>query len=252
MTTKINKIQYQVHPKGIMTSSWLEKKHISRTEQAKYVKSGWLVRMDKGLYRMASVTPTLYGALASLNTQQGLSYRIGASSALDLQGYSHYVPMGKPQAYLFTSINRRLPKWLKEREWEMNCHEICSKVFSGKVGITSIEHDGLTLSISSPELAIMECLLLMPKYYNMMDVYYLMESLTTLRPSVVTKLLEECGSFKVKRVFLYMAEKAGHAWFKRIDLSNITLGSGPRSFAKGGVKISKYGIVVPKDLAEYE
>lgn len=115
-----------------------------------------------------------------------------------------------------------------------------------------VEHEGLTLTVSAPELAIMECLLLTPDYYGLMDIYYMMESLTTLRPSLVTTLLEECGSFKVKRLFLYMAEKTGHAWFKRIDLNNVTLGSGPRSFGRGGVKIAKYNIVIPKELADYE
>lgn len=252
MPTKINQIQNKVLPRGVMTSSWLERQHISRTEQHKYVKSGWLVRMDKGLYRFASVTPSLYGVLASLREQHGLTYRIGATSALELQGYSHYVPMGKPQAYLFTSISQRLPKWMKEREWEMDCHEFCSKAFSGETGVTKIETEGLALTVSTPELAIMECLLLAPDFYGLMDVYYLMESLTTLRPSVVTELLEECGSFKVKRLFLYMAEKAGHAWFKRIDLDNVTLGSGPRSFGRGGVRVAKYNIIVPKELADYE
>lgn len=171
---------------------------------------------------------------------------------MDLHGYSHYVSMGRPQIHLFTSLDGRLPNWVKKTDWEMDVHESCSNVFSGQTGLTAIEVDGVSLSVSSPERAIMECLLLYPEYYNLMDVYYLMESLTTLRSSLVTKLLEECGSVKVKRLFLYMAEKAGHPWFKRINLEHISLGSGPRSFAKGGVRVAKYNIVIPKELAEYE
>ena len=79
-----------------------------------------------------------------------------------------------------------------------------------------------------------------------------MEMLTTLRTGMVTKLLEQCSSFKVKRLFLYMAEKSKYAWFKRLDLSNVTLGSGTRSLGKGGVKNAKYNLIIPKELAEYE
>jgi len=49
-----------------------------------------------------------------------------------------------------------------------------------------------------------------------------------------------------------MAEKSKHAWFKRLDLSNVTLGSGTRSLCKGGVKNAKYNLIIPKELAEYE
>ncbi len=54
-----------------------------------------------------------------------------------------------------------------------------------------------------------------------------------LRASLVQQLLEECASVKVKRMFLYMAEKARHRWFAKLDLSRITLGSGTRSLPKG-------------------
>jgi len=252
MATKINNIMKFSLQAGVMSTSWLESMGISRTEQGKYVKSGWLTRMATGIYRFSNDTPTLYGALASYEKQKGGHYRIGASAALELPGYSHYVTVGKPLAYVFTPFDHRLPKWMTSYEWERTLREFSSKVFDGSIGVTQIEHEGLTLQVSTPELAIMECLLLAPEYYNLMDVYYLMEMLTTLRAGIVTKLLEQCSSFKVKRLFLYMAEKSKHTWFKRLDLANVTLGSGPRSLAKGGVKDAKYNLIIPKDLADYE
>lgn len=252
MVTKINNIMKLSLPTGVMSTSWLESMGLSRTEQVKYVKSGWLTRMNTGIYRLSHVTPTLYGALASYEDQVGKPYRIGASSALELHGYTHYVALGKPIAYVFTPLDNRLPKWMTAYEWERTLKEYSTKVFDGSLGVTQIEHEGLNLHISSPELAIMECLLLAPEFYDLMDVYYLMEMLTTLRAGMVTKLLEQCSSFKVKRLFLYMAEKSKHAWFKRLDLSNVTLGSGTRSLCKGGVKNAKYNLIIPKELAEYE
>jgi len=235
-----------------MSTAWLASQGISRTEQGNYVKSGWLERMATGIYHFKNDTPTLFGTLASYGTMMGGQYRIGAHTALELHGFTHYLMLGKPATFVFTPINHRLPKWMTGHEWEQTLREFSTKVFDGSVGTTQVESNGLVLNASSPELAIMECLLLSPEYYSLMDVYYLMEMLTSLRSAMVTKLLEQCSSVKVKRLFLYMAEKAKHSWFNRLDLSQVTLGSGTRSLAKGGVKVAKYDIVIPKELADYE
>ena len=76
--------------------------------------------------------------------------------------------------------------------------------------------------------------------------------LTTLRPKLVQQLLEECSSIKAKRLFLYMAEKSDHQWFKHLDMSRIDLGKGDRLITENGRYIGKYGITIPKELAEYE
>lgn len=75
-----------------------------------------------------------------------------------------------------------------------------------------------------------------------------MENLNSLRPDMVQLLLEQCTSVKVKRLFMYMAEKAGHAWFQYIKTDNIDYGDGKRSIVKNGVYIPKYQITVPKEL----
>ncbi len=252
MATKINKLQGLIGPQGVMNSSWLEQQHISRSEQVMYVKSGWLRRIATGVYQFANSTPTLFGALHSLEKQMALPYRIAASTALELHGYTHYVVMGKPQAFIATPVEHHLPKWMKTYNWDRDIYEFSTKIIDDSIGSTMVETDGLFLCASSPELAIMECLLLTPTCYTLMDIYHLMEMLTTLRPILVSQLLEKCSSVKVKRQFLYMAEKANHRWFSRLDLTNVTLGSGPRSFEKGGVKIKKYNIIVPRELADYE
>ena len=82
--------------------------------------------------------------------------------------------------------------------------------------------------MSLPEQAFLECLLLAPNQYAYIDLFYIMEQLTTLRAGVVQQLLENTDNIKVKRLFLYMAEKANHEWFGRLDRSRIRLGAGKR------------------------
>ena len=57
----------------------------------------------------------------------------------------------------------------------------------------------------------MECLYLAPKSQLLLEVFELMEGLNN-RPASVQKLLEGCTSVKVKRLFLYLVDKAGHEW----------------------------------------
>lgn len=251
MSTKINILRQQSPSNGVLLTSWLEKSGFSRSEIGDYVESGWLQRISTGVYQFAGDSPSLYGILASYQNQAGMKYHIGAASALELKGFSHYIAMGKPTAIVFAPVRPHLPKWLNEAKLDMNLAEVSSKVL-GNAGIEQMDYQGQTLNLSSPERAIMECLLLSPSHYNLMDVYYLMEMLTSLRASLVQQLLEECTSVKVKRIFLYMAEKARHRWFTKLDLSRISLGNGTRSYIKGGVKIPAYDIVIPKELVDYE
>jgi hypothetical protein len=105
---------------------------------------------------------------------------------------------------------------------------------------------------SVPEQAFLECLLLAPNQYAYMDLFYIMEQLTTMRAEVVQLLLENTDNLKVKRLFLYMAQKAGHEWFGKLDISKINLGIGKRQLADKGVYLPEYMITIPKELYEYE
>jgi hypothetical protein len=49
-----------------------------------------------------------------------------------------------------------------------------------------------------------------------------------------------------------MAEKAGHYWFKSLDVNKINTGTAKHQLVKNGVYIPKYKITVPKELYEYE
>ena len=97
----------------------------------------------------------------------------------------------------------------------------------------------------------MECLYLAPKKQDLSECFEIMEGLNNLRPSHVQFLLEKCQSVKVKRLFLYLSEKAGHEWFQSIDVKKIDLGTGKRSIVMKGVYNSKYKITVPKELEKY-
>jgi len=144
-----------------------------------------------------------------------------------------------------------VPNWLKEGNFDMTLKFFSTETFS-KPQLSTSNIDGLDLLVSTPEQAFFECLLLAPKQYAFMDLFYIMEQLTTLRPEIVQELLENTDSFKVKRLFLYMAEKAGHYWFDLLDVDKVNIGTAKQQLTKNGVYISKYKITVPKELYDYE
>lgn len=115
-----------------------------------------------------------------------------------------------------------------------------------------VQADGVDVLISAPEQAFMECLLLAPRQYDYMDLYYIMEQLTSLRAEVVQILLENVKNLRVKRLFLYMAEKAGHYWFDMLNRDKINIGTSKQQLVNNGTYISKYKITIPKELVEYE
>jgi hypothetical protein len=150
------------------------------------------------------------------------------------------------------SRNEWLPKWFEKQDFGVDILKVSSENFADNVGITTIKQNGFEILLSSPERAFLECLNLAPKYYNLIDLYYIMEQLTTLRPELLQILLEQNVTVKVKRLFLYMAERAKHTWFEMLDVSKISLGSGKREIVKNGVYNSKYQIVIPQELTNYE
>jgi hypothetical protein len=224
------------------------KNGISRELQRHYKKSQWLTVIGTGVMVRVGEMPTIFGALASLNEQGNKHFTIGAMSALEMQGFSHYLPMGKKTVVLFSPKAERLPTWFVKRDWNVFFRHFTTECFSPELVIDTVSQEGFNLLVSSPARAFMECLHLSPKYYNLTDLYYVMEMLSLLPPLKVQELLEDCKSIKVKRLFLYMAEKAGHDWLKMLDLSKISLGAGKRAIVKNGVYNAKYQITIPKEL----
>ena len=67
------------------------------------------------------------------------------------------------------------------------------------LGVETMTVNQHNVLVSSPERAILECLNLPDASSSLLDIYYIMEGLTTLRPKLVQTLLEACTSQKVKR-----------------------------------------------------
>lgn len=253
MATKIKQITELVGLDGLLFGNWMSRQGVDSKQQIEYLKSGWLERVAFGVYKIAGSNPTLYSALSCYNNQMSKQCIVGARSALELRGYSHYVPMGKPIAFLFTDNTQKLPAWLLNDNWDMTIrYQTTSFLGNDLLGVETQMVGGRPLLVSSPERAMMEWLNIPSINSSLLDVYYVMEMLSTLRPDLTQQLLERCTSVKVKRLFMYMAEKTQFPWVADINTENIDFGSGRRMIVPKGKYISKFNMTIPTDLAEYE
>ena len=190
------------------------------------------------------------GALASYQSQVSSDLYVAAHSALELWGFNHYVPMGKP-VLMVGMRQRSVPLWLKSSLFDRDFRPFHSLILQS-VRLASFQYQDWLLQVSIPEQAFIECLYLAPKLYNYVDLFYIMEQLTVLRADVLQLLLEEVEHYRVRRLFLYMAEKAGHAWFDDLDVSRIDIGSHKHQLVKDGAYVAKYKMTIPKELYNYE
>jgi hypothetical protein len=233
------------------------------------VQRGWLERIAPRVYRRPSQLnkAMLRWDVVVLSLQQIMHkpVHVGGRTAVELSGYAHYVEADTPHVYLYGS---GLPSWLAELPLtakfetrslglfansnsgvEAKRYDMRSGEASGSlkdVGSTSSWEWSLTMSV--PERAILETMDELPHRESFHQVDVVMEGLVNLRPQLLGKLLRECRSVKVKRLFLWYANRHGHAWFKHLDLSAVDLGKGKRQLVHQGHLDPRYQITLPMEL----
>jgi hypothetical protein len=247
--TKINRL-LQAWPRGtVATQPWLTAHGVSSRLALSYVRAGWLTHLGPRAFLQAGDRAGWRGGLYALQSQLGMTSHVGARTALDLQGLSHFVPMGSAQLLVLISDKvERLPSWFRRHPWEARVEHHALALFEEipEAATTYLDCGGFQIALSSPERAIMEEIRLTRTNPDIEHSIQLMENLSALRPRLVQQLLERCTAVKVKRFFLWSAEHAGHAWVDQLDSARVEVGSGKRQLYKGGGLDPKYAITVPQ------
>ncbi len=249
--SKLNHLLNSQPPGIVFLSSWMTGQGYSHHLQQRYKKSNWLKSVGTGAFIRSNDKVGYEGAIYALQEQNGVTIHPGGRTALSLLGKAHYLELSAGRIVLFGGRGEKLPTWFKNHDWGVKADYHETSFLPSNLGLTKVELSNFSIQVSGAARAIMECLHLAPQKQELMECFQLMEGLNNLVPKQVQTLLENCQSVKVKRLFLYMAEKADHNWFKYIDLSSVDLGSGKRSVVKNGVYIDKYRITVPRELVEY-
>ena len=256
--SKLNRLASATPAGAVLLAAHLERLGFSRDLQNHYVRAGWLARVGRGAFVRPHEPPTWQGAVYALRTQAGLPLHVGATTALGLLGRAHYLAVGGDRGALdlFTPARTALPRWFTSYKWSLAPRHTRTDVLPPDLSVEEHPVDAgstrLPLAVASAERAMLECLYLMPAAVDPAAARELMEGLVDLRPRIVASLLRGCGSVRVKRLFLMLADRAGHRWLRHVDLSGVDLGRGKRSVAGGGVYLPEHQLSVPSALAGLE
>jgi hypothetical protein len=270
---KLNWLQHNLPEGLVVDSNWLERHGVSRQLRRKYVMSRWLVALGRGVYRRPGFSenpgPMAWQQLLiSLNVLLEFPVAAGGRTALELQGFQHYVAaQGVREAHVFS--NAALPGWVSkmpvdahlvfhraQRLFRNGSIPPCGALSGGatpaaSAGVMALRwgHWNWPLTVSTPERAILELLDEVPKRETFHQADVLMEGLRNLSPRRLQALLVDCRSVQVKRLFFWFAERHRHAWLAKLDRTSIELGKGKRMVVRGGRFDAKYGITVPEELS---
>jgi hypothetical protein len=249
--TKLNQLLTSLPTGIVLQSFWLAKQGYSPALQQRYRNSNWLLPVGKGAMSKAGDLVTYEGAIYALQQQSNLSVHPGGRTALSLLGKAHYLELSMKKAVVFGKDKERLPKWFTGYDWGVTIDFHPTAFLPPDLGLEPYDFKNFSIKISGAVRAMMECLYLAPEEQDLMECLQVMEGLNNVRPNQVQALLEQCQSIKVKRLFLFMAEKVGHSWLKYLKTDKIDLGKGKRSVVKNGVYDDKYQITILKELADY-
>jgi hypothetical protein len=145
----------------VATQSWLEKKGVPRQLANTYLSTGWLSRFARGIYIRIDDEVDWLGGLYAIQKQLELSIHLGSKTALQFQGFSHYLPLvGESVVTLFGQPRVKLPQWFKNNPWEVSVRYFTTNAFSegANLGLKKDCRGKFELTIASPERAIMEVL----------------------------------------------------------------------------------------------
>ncbi len=239
----------------VVNRKWLQRKGYKRTTIDYYIRSKKLESVGRGVYRRPG-PPLKWQHLFYSLQELGYALHIGGRSALELQGYTHYLTLGNMQKEITLYGKNRLPQWINDID-----KNILFKTYPQK-GFTKLPQNALTtivfghwdwrLNISSIELALFELLSQVKDEADFFVVDKYFESATVLRTELINKLFQTCNHIQTKRLFMWFADRYSHQWYNKLNLNKIDLGSGKRSIIKGGALDKKYNITVPKEMMQNE
>lgn len=202
------------------------------------------------------------------STGPGTLY-IGGMTALELHGLGHFARLGEDREVHVYDPDRTAPTWLATLPTDATLVVHRRSLFEDPLLGTSWHRLDLGtrrlgeavpspdaqeawdhfVRVAGPERAAIEMMDGVPTPLSFDHADKIFENLTTLRPRMVTALLEQCVSVRAKRLFLFFADRHDHSWSKHIDRSHVDLGRGKRQLVRGGRLDPQYQITVPDAFA---
>lgn len=258
----------------IVDTAWLERHAYYRQLRNHYVSAGWLERLAPRVYRRPGGKLHWEQVVISMQNLLGLPLIVGGRTALELQGFAHYLSASIREVHLYGPD--AAPSWLRALPLPQRfVHHNSERLFRDEPVARALAAlswrpgqdgphardaihgafkaipwgaDEWPITVSTPERAIFEWLDELPTKESFHQVDALFSGLSTLSPRRLQKLLADCRSVKVKRLFFFFADRHPHRWRNQVKPEAFDLGQGDRMLVKGGKLDRRYRITVPEDL----
>jgi transcriptional regulator with AbiEi antitoxin domain of type IV toxin-antitoxin system len=109
---KLNSLGHHL-PEGLLVdAAWLSKKGYSTSLRSQYVAGGWLEQPARQVYRRPRGSLRWEQVVISLQTLLGYPLTVGGRTALEMQGYAHYLAHQTKEVHLYGPV--RPPTWLNK------------------------------------------------------------------------------------------------------------------------------------------
>lgn len=237
---KLNALYAQTGSGTPLTSEELAALGISADLAVHYARSGWLVRLARGVYRRPSEDLQLYPSLRLLErTIEG--FHVGGKTALGWYGVHHYLAQ-QETLHLYGTKAAKLPAWfLKRFPAEYHRKRLFHELPDSLLYVTAFENRAGGPRVSTPERAVLELLSEVGIRQPLQEARELMESTYSLRADVLSKLLGSCSSVKTVRLCLQLGRELSLPWSQKLNPAELPTGS-----SRSWVSRSKEGLLVLK------
>ena len=207
----LRRLQTEVPRGAPVESAQLAALGVSSALAHHYLKSGWLSRLGRGVFRFPNDDLREADCLRFLARQVD-GFHVGGKTALAWRGFGHNVPAREP-LWLWGSRNLRLPDWFTERfPARYTTRTPFASDLPAGMGLEPLPEQPNGVPVSIPERALLEMLSEVGIHQGVEEAKNILEGVRSLRPEVLALLLKHCQRVKAARLCVHWAEELQLPW----------------------------------------
>lgn len=215
MPNLINRLQRDLPRGAPFGSEILHGLGISNDLANQYVRSGWLVRLGRGVFMHAGDSLALDPTVVFLASRlEGL--HVAAKSALARHGYRQNLTTGEP-LILWGPSKAVLPEWFTERfPVRYNRTQLFDGASNAGEGLVCLPETPGGPMLSEPELALLEMLSEVGVHQEMEEARAIFESMRQIRSKRLVHWIARCRRIKAVRLCANWAKQLDLPWAEKV------------------------------------
>jgi hypothetical protein len=176
-----------------------------------YLKSGWLERLGRGVFKFSNDTLRREDCLKFLS-RRVRGFHVGSKTALAWRGVRHNLPAREPLS-LWGDTKASLPAWFQKLfPARYTARNPFSPGLPKEFGLQPLPETPDGVLVSVPERALLEMLSEVGVHQGIEEARNVMEGARSLRPEVLATLLKNCQRVKVARLCVLWGEELNLPW----------------------------------------